>query len=211
MIVGLLVAAGYGRRFDPTGASAKLEAMLGGSMIAVHTARALLAHCDRVIACVRPDSPRLAAALAAAGCEIVPVTGEEGMGNSIACGARRAAACRGVEAILVQPADMPWLTPESVRVVAKAGTDRLIVLPAYQGQDGHPVRFDRSLLPELALLGGERGARQLLLRHPPLRIAVDDAGVVRDVDTPADLGADPGAAPDEEPGADADTVPRAPS
>ena len=31
------------------------------------------------------------------------------------------------------------------------------------------------------------GARQVLMRHPPLRIPVDDVGVVRDIDTPADL------------------------
>ena len=30
-------------------------------------------------------------------------------------------------------------------------------------------------------------ARQLLLRHPPFRVPVNDAGVVRDLDTPADL------------------------
>lgn len=195
MIAGLLVAAGHGRRFDPTGARAKLEERIDGRMVAVHTAGALLAHCDRVIACVRPESTRLADELAAAGCEVVNVAGDEGMGNSIACGARRAAGLDGLRALLIQPADMPWLQAESVRAVKEAGIDRLIVVPTYLGQDGHPVRFDASLLPELAKLNGERGARQLLLRHRPLRIAVDDAGVVRDVDQPADLGERPGRHP----------------
>ena len=187
MIAGLLVAAGYGRRFDPTGARAKLEERIAGMMVAVRTARALLAHCDSVIACVRPASPRLAEALAAAGCDIETVHGEEGMGNSIACGARRAASIEGLDALLVQPADMPWLTAASVRAVVQAPGDRLVVLPTWRGQDGHPVRFHASLLPELAALSGEPGARQVLMRHPPLRIPVDHAGVVRDIDTPADL------------------------
>jgi molybdenum cofactor cytidylyltransferase len=187
LIAALLVAAGRGRRFDPSGARAKLEERMGGRMVAVHTAQALLAHCECVIACVRPESTRLALELAVAGCEIVNVSGEEGMGNSIACGARRAAEIDGLRALLIQPADMPWLRAESVLAVAQAHGDQLIVVPTHLGQDGHPVRFDRSLLPELAALSGERGARQLLLRHPPLRIAVDDAGVVRDVDTPGDL------------------------
>ena len=43
MIVALLVAAGYGRRFDPTGSHAKLEARIDGAMVAVQTA----GHCWR--------------------------------------------------------------------------------------------------------------------------------------------------------------------
>ena len=53
MIVGLLVAGGYGRRFDPTGARSKLEVRLDGVMVAARTAQSLLAGCDRVIAVVR--------------------------------------------------------------------------------------------------------------------------------------------------------------
>jgi molybdenum cofactor cytidylyltransferase len=194
MIAALLVAAGFGRRFDPTGRLSKLEAQIDGTMVAVRTARALLGQCDRVLACVRPAATGLAQALAAEGCEIVAVAGEEGMGSSIAGGARRAAGLPDLCALLVQPADMPWLSAGSVQAVVQAPRDRLIVLPVWQGQDGHPVRFDRSLLPELMALGGDRGARQLLLRYPPLRIAVDDAGVVRDVDTPADLDSPDGPA-----------------
>jgi len=193
MIIGLLVAAGYGRRFDPTGTVSKLETRLEGTMVALRAAQPLLAQCDRVIAAVRPESTRLAQALAAAGCEIALVTGEEGMGTSIACGARQAALHEALGMLLVQPADMPWLAASSVRQVvqAKAAAGELIVVPTYRGQDGHPVRFDRSLVPALSQLGGERGARQLLLRHPPLRIPVDDAGVVRDLDEPQDLESAP--------------------
>lgn len=188
-VVGLLVAAGRGRRFDPTGARSKLEARLDGEMVAVRTARALLAGCDRVIAAVRPESDSLSAALRQAGCEIAPVGGDEGMGNSIACGARAALLHEDLRLLLVQPADMPWLAGASVRQVAQAVAQdgQVIVLPTFGGQDGHPVRFDRRIVPALAQLSGERGARHLLRRHPPLRIPLDDAGVVRDLDTPADL------------------------
>jgi molybdenum cofactor cytidylyltransferase len=189
-VVGLLVAAGRGRRFDPTGARSKLEATIDGTMVAVRTAQALLAGCDRVIAAVRPDSASLSQALARAGCEIAPVSGEEGMGNSIACGARAALRHADLRVLLVQPADMPWLAGASVRQVAHAvaGEGQLIVVPTFKGRNGHPVRFDRSLVPALAQLSGEGGARRLVLRYPPLRIPLDDAGVVRDLDTPADFG-----------------------
>lgn len=226
MIVGLLVAAGHGRRFDPTGARSKLEVRIGGVMVAVRTAQALLACCDRVIAAVRPESTNLADELAHAGCEISVIGGEEGMGNSIACAARQAARHDALRMLLVQPADMPWLEVSSVRRVVgaeagegqpnlgpnlnlnpnpnpdpdsdpgHAGEKRLIVLPTYRGRDGHPVRFDRTLLAALSGLTGDRGARPLLMLHPPLRIAVDDPGVVRDLDTPDGLDLPAGGEPD---------------
>jgi molybdenum cofactor cytidylyltransferase len=188
-VIGILVAAGYGRRFDPSGARSKLEEPIDGVMVAVRTAQALLAGCDRVVAAVRPESTRLATALARAGCIIAPVSGPEGMGTSIGCAARTARADPHLRALLVQPADMPWLAPGTVRLLAEAAAPagQGIIVPTFRGQDGHPVRFDARLAGELAGLSGERGARPLVLRHPPHRIPVDDAGVVRDLDTPADL------------------------
>src|SRR5690606_23081098 len=99
----------------------------------------------------------------------------------------------GLRALLVQPADMPWLQAATVQLLAATvpPDGELIVLPTYRDQDGHPVRFDGRLAPELAALTGERGARALLQRHAAHRIAVSDAGVVRDLDTPADLGPQP--------------------
>jgi molybdenum cofactor cytidylyltransferase len=193
MILGLLVAAGRGRRFDPSGVRSKLESSLDGVMVAARTAQALLAGCDRVIAAVRPDSTRLAAELTAVGCEIAWVTGEEGMGTSIACAARDAARFKGLNMLLIQPADMPWLQPDSVRQIALAEPQdrQLIVVPTFDGHDGHPVRFDGSLLDELMQLSGDRGARQILLRHPTFRVPVQDAGVLRDIDTPDDLAQAP--------------------
>ena len=99
------------------------------------------------------------------------------------------------------PADMPWVRPDTIRRIADAPPDAPIVVPVFQPDgapapvDGHPVRFSAALLPELAALGGDRGARVLFARHPVRRLPVTDPGIVRDVDTPADL-ADEGR-PDE--------------
>ena len=63
-VVGLLIAAGFGRRFDPTGRRVKLEERIDGEMVAVRTARALLAGCDLVVAALRRESTVLTDALA---------------------------------------------------------------------------------------------------------------------------------------------------
>lgn len=193
--VGLLLAAGHGRRFDPTGRRFKLAEPLDGEPIALRTCRALLAACDRVIAVVREPADPLARALAAAGATLAVVTATaatEGMGHSIATGARAIAAAPGadrVRAVLVLPADMPWVASATIaRIAGAAVPEGTIVVPVFDGQDGHPVRFPGALLGALAGLAGDRGARPLLAAHPVRRLVVDDDGIIRDVDRPDDLG-----------------------
>ena len=54
---------------------------------------------------------------------------------------------------------------------------------------GHPAALSRLLFPELALLGGDRGAGALLdrLGDAVVRIETTDPGVLEDVDYPDDL------------------------
>ncbi|MBC7513048.1 MAG: NTP transferase domain-containing protein, partial [Herminiimonas sp.] len=64
--VGLLLAAGRGRRFDATGERDKLRQVLpGGRTVAAAAAANLLTVLPHVIAVVRPDAPLLACELAA--------------------------------------------------------------------------------------------------------------------------------------------------
>ncbi len=128
------------------------------------------------------------------------------MGNSIACAAQAALARGVVDPVLILPADMPWVKPTTIRALIEiVAPDDAVVLPTYGGADGHPVRFPARLLPPLARLAGERGARALLQAAPTLRIPTDDGGVVRDVDVPADLAPTDLAPTDVEP-TDPDTT-----
>ena len=99
----------------------------------------------------RPASRRLAGELAAAGCEIEAVSAaDKGMGNSIACGARRAAEIEGLPALLVQPADMPWLAAGSVEAIVQVPRDRLTVVPTCAARTAIQCASTVELLPELA-------------------------------------------------------------
>src|SRR5690606_36315077 len=93
-VVGLLLAAGIGRRFDPDGRRNKLLAHADGAAVATRAARSLVLACDRVIAVIRPGAEGLRSALAAGG--IVDFTecpaARLGMGHSLAHGALAAAA-----------------------------------------------------------------------------------------------------------------------
>ena len=193
--VGLLLAAGRGARFDATGQALKLtqpapRGPRAGTPLAVAAARALHEAGLPVIAVVRPAADaaqrELHAMLAAEGCRlIVNADADAGMGTSLSVGVRAASDASGW---IVALADMPAIRATTIRAVADALTAGLaVVAPSCRGTRGHPVGFARHLFNELVALAGDQGARVVLTRHPPHLLAVDDAGVLDDIDTRADL------------------------
>lgn len=183
--VGLLLAAGYGRRF---GADKLLHPLADGTPLAVASARALRGACPRVVAVLRPEQTVLAGLLAAEGLELVLCPeARGGMGHSLSAGV---AASPDATGWLVALADMPFIRSASLMQVAAAlGAGAALAAPACAGQRGHPVGFAARWRSELLALSGDEGARALLRAQGHLLqlIETDDPGVLRDVDRPADL------------------------
>jgi len=184
-IVGILLAAGSATRF---GSDKLLHPLPHGVPIAVQAARRLKNVLGRIVAAVRPNAPELSVLLRAEGCEVVVCeNASEGMGASLACAVRAAGPGDGY---LVALADMPFIRPETIRRVAErleAGAS--IVAPVWRGQRGHPVGFAARFREPLERLVGDAGAREVLgAEQGSLELVeCDDPGVVRDVDTRADL------------------------
>jgi len=183
----LLLAAGRGTRFDPSGLQNKLLAPLAdGTPVACAAAHALLATLPNVIAIVRPGAEALAHALNEAGCDVVFSTdAERGMGATLAAGVRATAESQGW---IVALADMPWIAPTTIEALARridAGAS--IVAPVYGGRRGHPIAFGAMHRDALSSLDGDIGARSLLASNEVITIDVDDAGILADIDTHADL------------------------
>jgi molybdenum cofactor cytidylyltransferase len=67
----------------------------------------------------------------------------------------------------------------------------MVAAPFHDGRRGHPVGFGAACFDALATLDGDAGARDVVAAHGDalVRLEVDDPGVLRDVDTAADLGA----------------------
>ncbi len=110
-----------------------------------------------------------------------------GMARSFICGV---SASRGADGWVIALGDMPFLMPQTIKAVAERITrSGRIAIPAYRGQRGHPVAFGRRYLDELLSLEGDEGARSIIGRHPgDLDIVdCDDRGILRDIDTTADL------------------------
>ncbi|WP_027800881.1 nucleotidyltransferase family protein [Paraburkholderia dilworthii] len=187
LATGILLAAGVGSRFDPHGLQNKLLARLpDGTPVAQEAAHRLLRAVPRVLAVVRPGAEALARLLNDAGCDVAfAPAAERGMGASLAAGIQ---ASEDAEGWIVALADMPRIQIATIEAVARAlDGGAPVVAPFYEGQRGHPVGFGAEHRDALLSLDGDSGARSLLRSQRVMRLDVDDAGILRDVDTPDDL------------------------
>ncbi len=182
-----MLAAGYARRF---GSQKLLVVLPGGVSVLAASIANLAKHSDRLIVVIGADA-MVEEAVRAMGCATVKnLRAEEGMGTSIAAGVEASRDSRGW---LIALADMPYVQPNSLAavkmVLAPDTTADNIVVPAYQGRQGHPVGFGSAYGEELAALAGDRGARALLARHPKCVKVLDlaDPGVLQDIDLPSDI------------------------
>lgn len=187
MAVGILLAAGRGIRFDPSGQQNKLLQVLpDGDAVVAASARHLLAALPRVVAVVRPGDDRVAALLGALGCEVkVCADADTGMAASLV---HVITYTRGAPGWVVALGDMPFVLPSTIAQLSAAlERGARIAVPTHDGQRGNPVAFSPYYLDLLLALDGDQGARSILKSHPVTEIAVADAGIVRDIDTRADL------------------------
>lgn len=191
-LVGLLLAAGAGRRFDPSGHQNKLLVRLGGGKSVVATAaESLRSVLSSVVAVTRADHNEVGSILEQCGCHVVVCPDAElGMGAVLSYGMRvLMSGFPEADSCVLALGDMPFVQPATIaRIVAELdGND--LVAPVFQGQRGHPVGFGKCHFAYLADLAGDAGARRLFDYEAPEWVAlpVDDRGVIADIDLPADL------------------------
>ncbi len=184
-ITGILLAAGSGTRF---GGGKLLHPLPDGTPIGIASLRNLRLALPDIRAIVRKGDERMRKSLEA---EQIPVTiGKEshlGMGYSLSSAV---AAAKNSDGWVIALADMPFLMPSTISAVARAiAKSGRIAVPSYKGTRGHPVGFGKRYLRELLALEGDAGARAVIERHPGdiEIIERNDPGILRDIDTRADL------------------------
>jgi len=189
---GILLAAGSGTRFG----GGKLIHPLPGSGVpmAVAAWRTLRAAIPDSCVVVRAGDSAALSVFRAEGARIVECDDAgEGMGRSLACGVRANSYAGGW---VIALGDMPSLRPATIAAIAQAlEAHSRIVVPTCNGSRGHPVGFPAGFHDALVALHGDAGARLVLKAHADQvdELALDDAGTLADVDTPADLGKLPAA------------------
>lgn len=171
----LILAAGRGERFLASGGSThKLDALLGDVSVLQSTLAAVQAsglpwHLER------GPHPGMGDSISAAVCTTQGTQANQGQGGW-----------------LILPADLPLVQPATLQAVAHAlqqsGGDGLVVVqPQYQGHKGHPVAFSPAAAAALMGLSGDQGASSIVQQARAAGclhvLAVDDVGVILDVDT----------------------------
>ncbi|MFL6161475.1 MAG: NTP transferase domain-containing protein [Jatrophihabitantaceae bacterium] len=181
MIVGLVLAAGAGRRLGRP----KADVVLGGVRLIDRAVQTLLAGgCAQVLAVVRSDE------VAADGASmVVNAAADEGMSSSLRAGL--AALPEDTEAIVVTLVDLPDVSPAEVRAMLgwyRNGASIIAVRRA--GVRSHPVLVARRWLTAFATSAyDDQGGRAFLAAHIDDVDYLDVRDPITDIDTPEDLAA----------------------
>lgn len=199
MIWAVILAAGESRRMG----TQKLLLPFGETTVVgavVRTAEASLA--DRALVVLGADGERVRAELERGradgrtgerrGNDKIGFAANEnylsGMLSSVQAGFR--ALPEDAEAAVVMLGDQPFLPAKVVDAVVAAYREsgEGIVIPVFGGRRGHPVLIDLKYRGEVLALDPSDGLRQLMRAHPAevREVEVDDAGILRDLDTPED-------------------------
>lgn len=111
----------------------------------------------------------------------------EGLSTSLRVGERHVPQGSG---FLIALGDTPLLTSETLGLVLPSqDSDEIVRVPTYEGRRGHPVYVPAWVREHWHRLRGDQGARSLFGEWPDrvLEIPVQDQGILRDFDHPADF------------------------
>ena len=190
----LVLAAGRGTRFGAGPHSSKLLAMLGGRPLVGHVvAAALASRAATIVVVTGPAAEHVTAALRGMGPVAIVHNPDYAIGIASSLKSGLAALPPSAEGAIIMLGDMPFVTSGTL--------DRLIgafdpstqdaVIPNYDGRHGNPVLIGRRFFPQIAALSGDEGARSILRDRScrAVECAVDDPGVLVDIDTRSELAA----------------------
>ena len=191
----IILAAGQAARYRAAGGmeASKLVADVGGMPMVRHVAIAALASTARPVLVVTGHAQReVASALVGLAVQLVHnpdfVTG---MASSLKAGV--AALPLGAPGAVILLADMPSVQAALIDRLAQAlasRADAIAAVPVFAGKRGNPVALAASLFAAVGKLSGDEGARKLLTDAARVvEVAVEDACVTLDIDTPEALTA----------------------
>src|SRR6056297_3217321 len=164
-----------------------MEEVRGAPLLRDRVEMALgLAH--HVLVTLPPDRPRRAEALRDLShpnlSTVIVEDAATGLSASLRAGAERAIRDSRTALMVLLP-DLPDITPSDIKIVLQAHDKNGITRATSEaGSAGHPVIFPSHLLTEMRHLTGDRGAQELLRRHPVTRIALPGTHATTDLDTP---------------------------
>ncbi len=113
---------------------------------------------------------------------------KEGMSGSLKVGLAEVE--KKADAMIVALGDQPFVRSETIArmIDAHARTAAPVVVPTFKGKRGNPVLFDKAAFARIRRISGDVGAKSVVASYGDkvLELAVDDPGVLFDIDTRSD-------------------------
>ena len=189
-VAALVLAAGQSTRMG----SNKMMADIAGTPMIAHTVDAVLASkADPVVVVTGHQPQRVREALAGRKVTFAHNPNyAEGLSTSLRAGLDALPA--DVDGVIVALGDMPGVAAAHLdRLIAAFDPDAgaSICVPSFSGKRGNPVLWSKAYFQEMHEIAGDVGARHLIGAHADeiKDVAMPDAGVLEDLDTPAALAA----------------------
>lgn len=183
-VAAIVLAAGRSTRM---GSVNKLTAPLGGKPLVAYAVMAALASVARpVIVVTGHEGERVVEVLAGLGAIAVHNPDfASGLASSLQVGLRAVPADATGAVIMLgdMPAISAGLLDDLLTAFARQPACAAVV-PTWQGRWGNPVVLARRMFAPVMQLRGDEGARRLLAREAVVELAVENASIDQDVDTP---------------------------
>jgi molybdenum cofactor cytidylyltransferase len=109
---------------------------------------------------------------------------EQGMSTSVQAGIR--ALPERLDGAAIFLVDHPMVDRQTIEALVARLTPGRIIVPVHEGRRGHPVIFAADLFNEILDLSSDQGLNTVVRRQPErvVEVFVENAGVLRDIDTP---------------------------
>ena len=183
MISAILLAAGQSKRM--TGEN-KLTKEIKGSPLIKHSVKNILAATIDELIIVLGYQKEIIEKLIDKNEKIKFVFNkdfESGMASSIKTGLKHLS--KNTDAFFICLGDMPWVKSDIYNLLIQSKGKKEIIIPTYNGQQGNPIFFDKSMKEEIMTITGDVGAKKILKNNKDkvLNFETNDLGVTKNYNT----------------------------
>jgi molybdenum cofactor cytidylyltransferase len=190
--IGVILAAGRGGRMGGTKQLVPWSSAAGKKPLVAAAYDAIRPICDDMVVVLGHMAESVVAALGERSFHRIEINPDLPMYESIRAGLHAALQIDPQTFVVLQPGDHPEVAARTLEILADVSSQRPIqaIIPQFKDRGGHPIIIPPSICSVLVEASCPEGLGQFWLDHAELcqRVPVDDRMVLRDIDTPADLG-----------------------
>lgn len=191
MVIGVILAAGKSSRMGRLKQLIEIEDQGQRKPMVAAAFDSICSVCSQMVVVLGAGGDRVLAALHPRMFSAARSDPEAEMMDSIRVGLGKAVSLAHDCSVLLQLADHPRVTLQTVRQLLDSGSRHpgQAVIPRFQSRGGHPILIPSAIIDKLITAPPVGGLRRFWQRHKSFChwVDVDDATVVMDVDTPDDL------------------------